>query len=291
MRRATWTVAVVGAGTMGHAIAGVVAREGFDVRLQDASADALLAAESQIAMLLNRSVVRGSTTQSQLTDTLARLELVGTIEEAVEGCHLVIEVVPEDEAVKRPAVEDIDRLAPAGAILATNTSAMSITQIASWTQRRDLVIGTHFFNPPDRMPLVEVVRGLTTSSDTVERTEWFCGQIGKETVVVADRPGFATSRLSVVLGNEAWHMLSEGVASPQEIDKAVRLALGFPMGPFELGDLIGLDVRLNVLRHLHATLGERFRPSPLLVDYVAAGYLGRKTGRGVYEYHDNGQPG
>jgi 3-hydroxybutyryl-CoA dehydrogenase len=198
---------------------------------------------------------------------------------------LVIEAVPEDVAIKRAVFEELDRHAPSNAILATNTSALSITLIASWTKRPDRVIGLHFFNPPDRMPLVEVVKGLTTAEKTIERSRRFCDRIGKETIVVADRPGFATSRLSAMIGNEAWYMFMEGVASPSEIDKAVKLALGFPMGPFELGDLVGLDVRLSVLRYLHTTLGERFRPCPLLVEYVDAGYLGRKTGRGIFEYH------
>ncbi len=198
---------------------------------------------------------------------------------------MVIEAVPEDPDIKRSVFNRLDAVAPPNAMLATNTSALSVTMIASWTERRDRVIGLHFFNPPDRMPLVEVVRGLTTAEKTVERARRFCRQIGKETIVVADRPGFATSRLSAAIGNEAWYMFMEGVATPEEIDKAVKLALGFPMGPFELGDLIGLDVRLSVLRYLHQTLGERYRPCPMLVEYVDAGYLGRKTGRGVYEYH------
>jgi 3-hydroxybutyryl-CoA dehydrogenase len=197
----------------------------------------------------------------------------------------VVEAVPEDAAIKKTVFEEMDRLAPPNAILASNTSALSITLIAGWTKRPGQVIGLHFFNPPDRMPLIEVVKGLTTAEKTIERARRFCGQLGKETIVVADRPGFATSRLSAMIGNEAWYMFMEGVASAEDIDKALKLALGFPMGPFELGDLVGLDVRLSVLQYLHKTLGERFRPCPLLVEYVEAGYLGRKTGRGMYQYH------
>jgi 3-hydroxybutyryl-CoA dehydrogenase len=284
MRAYDWPVAVVGAGTMGHGIAQVVAQHGFDVRLFDESSEALGAAKSGIELTLDKGLARGVVTRDEKEETLARIGLVGTLEEAVDGCRLVIEAVTEDPEVKRGVFERLDAALPPTTILASNTSALSITMIGSWTEHRERVIGLHFFNPPDRMPLVEVVRGLTTGEKTIERARRFCRQLGKETIVVADRPGFATSRLSATIGNEAWYMFMEGVASPEEIDKAVKLALGFPMGPFELGDLIGLDVRLSVLRYLHQTLGERYRPCPMLVEYVEAGYLGRKTGRGVYEY-------
>jgi 3-hydroxybutyryl-CoA dehydrogenase len=285
MKRPDWPVAVIGAGTMGHGIAQVTARHGFEVRLHDQSGDALDRGMSGIALTLDKALARGVVTPTQKEETLLRIQPIDHLEKAVDGCRFVIEAVPEDVAVKQAVFEELDRHAPSNAILATNTSALSITLIASWTERQDRVIGLHFFNPPDRMPLVEVVKGLTTAEKTIERAKRFCDQIGKETIVVADRPGFATSRLSALIGNEAWYMFMEGVASPSEIDKAVKLALGFPMGPFELGDLVGLDVRLSVLRYLHKTLGERFRPCPLLVEYVDAGYLGRKTGRGIFEYH------
>jgi 3-hydroxybutyryl-CoA dehydrogenase len=285
MRAADWPVAIVGAGTMGHGIAQVAATQGFEVRLYDESSEALGAAKSGIELTLDKGLARGVVTREQKEETLARIAFVDTLEEAVKGCRVVIEAVPEDPTIKRVVFERLDELVPATTILASNTSALSITKIGSWTQHRERVIGLHFFNPPDRMPLVEVVRGLTTGDKTVDRARRFCRQLGKETIVVADRPGFATSRLSATIGNEAWYMYMEGVASPEEIDKAVKLALGFPMGPFELGDLIGLDVRLSVLRYLHETLGERYRPCPMLVEYVEAGFLGRKTGRGVYEYH------
>jgi 3-hydroxybutyryl-CoA dehydrogenase len=279
-----WPVAVVGAGTMGHGIAQVAAQHGFEVRLYDENSEALGRAKSGIELSLDKGMARGVVSREEREETLARINLVDTLEEAVEGCRIVIEAVPEDADIKRAVFERLDALLPETTILASNTSALSLTMIGSWTRHRERVIGLHFFNPPDRMPLVEVVRGLTTGEKTIERARRFCRQLGKETIVVADRPGFATSRLSATIGNEAWYMLMEGVASPEEIDKAVKLALGFPMGPFELGDLIGLDVRLSVLRYLHQTLGERYRPCPLLVEYVEAGYLGRKTGRGVYEY-------
>jgi 3-hydroxybutyryl-CoA dehydrogenase len=270
---------------MGHGIALVAARHGFDVRLHDQSSDALERGMSGIELTLDKALARGVVTPTQKEETSLRIKPTDQVKEAVDACRFVIEAVPEDLTIKRKVFEELDRHAPSNAILATNTSALSITLIASWTERPDRIIGLHFFNPPDRMPLVEVVKGLTTGEKTIERAKRFCAQLGKETIVVTDRPGFATSRLSAMIGNEAWYMFMEGVASPSEIDKAVKLALGFPMGPFELGDLVGLDVRLSVLRYLHKTLGERFRPCPLLVEYVEAGYLGRKTGRGTFEYH------
>lgn len=279
-------VAVIGAGTMGHGIAQVLARGGYDARVFDADAEALGRAKSKIEASLDRGLTRGVVTREQREAALSRIAFAGTLEDALDGCRFVIEAVTEDTEVKRSVFEELDALAPAEAILASNTSALSITLIASWTRRPGQVLGLHFFNPPDRLPLVEIVRGVTTDDWTIDAARELCEGIDKEAIVVADRPGFATSRLSAAIGNEAWHMFTEGVASPEEIDTAVKLGLGHPMGPFELGDLIGLDTRLSVLRYLHQTLGERFRPAPLLVKYVEAGYLGRKTGRGVYEYRD-----
>lgn len=289
MKRAEGPVAVIGAGTMGHGIALVVARSGFDVRLHDTDPQALGWAKSRIELALDRSVARGTLSREQREDALERVRLVDDLGDALDDVRFAIESVTEDADAKRSAFVEMDRLAPEEAVLASNTSALSITMIGSWTRSPGRVLGLHFFNPPDRMPFVEIVRGVSTSERTIERARALCDRLDKETIVVADRPGFATSRLSASLGNEAWYMFMEGVASPAEIDKAVKLALGHPMGPFELGDLIGLDVRLSVLRYLHEELGERFRPCPLLVKYVEAGHLGRKTGRGVYEYHDGGQ--
>ena len=291
MKGSARPVAVIGAGTMGHGIGMVVARAGLDVRLHDADPQALVWAKSRIEYALGRSVARGNLSREQREGVLDRIRLVDDLGEALEGVAFAIESVTEDADVKRSAFVELDRLAPDDAVLASNTSALSITLIGSWTRSPERVVGLHFFNPPDRMPFVEIVRGVRTSERTIGSARALCDRLDKETIVVADRPGFATSRLSASLGNEAWYMFMEGVASPAEIDKAVKLALGHPMGPFELGDLIGLDVRLSVLRTLHEELGERFRPCPLLVKYVEAGHLGRKTGRGVYEYHDvNEQP-
>jgi 3-hydroxybutyryl-CoA dehydrogenase len=287
MKQKDWPAAVIGAGTMGHGIAQIAATQGFEVRLQDKDAGALQRAKSSIDLSLRKALARGVVTEERKEEILTRIYFTGELKEAVDGCRVVIEAVTEDPAVKKAVFEELVRFAPINALLATNTSALSITLIGSWTQQPHRVVGMHFFNPPDRMPLVEIVKGLATAEKSIERARRFCEELGKESVVVADRPGFATSRLSALIGNEAWYMYLEGIASPHEIDKAVKLGLGFPMGPFELGDLVGLDVRLAVLNYLHDRLGERFRPCPLLVEYVEAGYLGRKTGRGMYEYHSN----
>jgi 3-hydroxybutyryl-CoA dehydrogenase len=287
MKPSREVVAVVGAGTMGHGIAQVLAHRGFEVRLHDRAPEALERARSGIETSLEKAIARGTIDRHEMEEVLDRIHDEPDLAAAVTGCSFVIEAVPEDPEIKRTVFETIDGVVADDTILASNTSALSITSIGSWTRRPERVIGLHFFNPPDRMPLVEVVKGLVTSPSTVERGQDLCERLGKESIVVADRPGFATSRLSAIIGNEAWYMFMEGVAEPHEIDRAVKLALGFPMGPFELGDLIGLDVRLSVLRYLHQTLGERFRPCPLLIEYVEAGYLGRKTNRGAYEYHDD----
>ncbi len=279
-------MAVVGAGVMGRGIARVFAVAGHPVRLCDSDAAVVAAGLAEIRAGLARSVEAGRLAAGESETALDRIEPAPDVAAAVAGAGLVIEAIVEDMAAKRALFAAIDAAAPEGAILATNTSALSITEIAAATDRPDHVLGLHFFNPAHRMPLVEIVCGAATADAVAEEADRLCRSAGKETVRVADRPGFATSRLSVLLGNEALRMLEEGVASAPDIDKAARLGLGHPMGPLELGDLVGLDIRLGVLRHLHETLGERFRPAPLLERYVAEGRLGRKTGRGVYDYED-----
>ncbi len=207
-----------------------------------------------------------------------------SLEDAARGADLVIEAVPEKIELKVEIFGTLDRVAPQHAILASNTSSMSITEMAAATQRPAQVVGMHFFNPVHRMKLLELVRGLETSEQTLDAARAVGVRMGKECVVVRESPGFVTSRINAMIGNEAFYMLQEGVASANDIDKALKLGLNHPMGPFELVDLVGLDTRLSILKFLHRTLGEKFRPCPLIEQYVAAGRLGRKSGRGVYDY-------
>ncbi len=282
------SVAVIGVGTMGRGIARAFAGAGFDTRVCDRDADALAAGMARLDSDLERSESRGRLTADARRATMARIGTSTSLTEAVADVDLVVEAVPEDLDLKRRVFTDLARDAPATAILATNTSALSVASIASAIGTPERVLGLHFFNPVHRMELVEVVVALDTDPDVTRRAVGLCEAIGKTTIEVVDRAGFATSRINAMIGNEAFQMLMEGVATAEDIDTAMRLALHHPMGPFELVDLVGLDVRLAVLRRLHDSLGERFRPSPLLVELVEAGRLGRKTGRGVFRYDDDG---
>jgi 3-hydroxybutyryl-CoA dehydrogenase len=206
------------------------------------------------------------------------------IADALSGVDLVIEAAPERIDLKLSLMADIDRHAPDHAIIGTNTSALSITEMAGATKRPSRVAGMHFFNPVHRMKLIEIVKALESAPETLQVIEEVSKQMGKETVLVRESPGFITTRVNASIGNEAFYMLMEGVASPRDIDKALKLGLNHPMGPFELVDLVGLDTRLSILEYLHRSMGEKYRPCPLLAQYVKAGRLGRKVGRGVYEY-------
>jgi 3-hydroxybutyryl-CoA dehydrogenase len=198
----------------------------------------------------------------------------------------VIEAVPEQIELKLRVLREVEKHAPARAVIASNTSALSLTEMAAVLTHPARLGGMHFFNPVHRMKLVEIVRALETSAETLQVMEDVARRMGKETVLVRESPGFVTSRINAMIGNEAFYMLQEGVASARDIDKALKLGLNHPMGPFELVDLVGLDTRLSILRYLHQTLGEKFRPAPLLEKFVAEGRLGRKVGRGVFEYPD-----
>lgn len=277
-------ITVVGAGTMGHGIAQVAAMGGFGVKLVDVSRDVLEAAKGQVEKNLRKGVDLGKVDPSHLSDSLERIELCTELDEAAKDADLVIEAVPEELPLKRELFSRLDKLAPSRTILATNTSTLSPGEIGSATDRPGQVVGMHFFNPVHVMRLVEVVRSLATSDETLDVALNVAQEMGKETVVVDESPGFVTSRISAMVGNEAFYMLMEGVADAEDIDRAVKLGLNYPMGPLELADLVGLDVRLRNLEYLHRMLGEKFRPCPLLVKYVQAGRLGRKTGRGVYNY-------
>ena len=277
-------VAVLGAGIMGRGIAYVAALGGFNVRLQDTSDIALARAGGEIESTLAKGLAAGRVASEDAREARARIATVQGFDEAVRDADLVIEAVPEDIALKVETFAAMDRVAPPHAILASNTSSLSITEMAAATDRPTQVLGMHFFNPVHRMKLLEVVRALETSDATIAAAVEAGRAMGKECVVVRESPGFVTSRINALIGNEAFYMLQEGVASAEDIDKALKLGLNHPMGPFELVDLVGLDTRLSILRFLHRSLGEKFRPCPLMEQYVAAGRLGRKSGRGVYDY-------
>ena len=278
------TVAVLGAGLMGRGIAYVAALGGYATRLHDPARAALEKASGEIDALLERGVATGKVSDADAVAARNHLSIAGSLADAAGDADLVIEAVPEDIALKIATFAELDRLAPKHAILASNTSSLSITEMAAATARAPQVVGLHFFNPVHRMRLLEIVRALETSPATIAACEAAGARMGKECVVVRESPGFVTSRINALIGNEAFHMLQEGVASAEDIDRALRLGLNHPMGPFELVDLVGLDTRLAILRYLHRTLGEKFRPCPLMEQYVVAGRLGRKSGRGVFEY-------
>ena len=278
------TVAVIGSGLMGRGIAYCAAAGGFRTALHDVSAEALERARSRIRADLDEGVARGKLEPPEATAALERLSLEPELESAVRGADFVIEAVPEDIGLKLATFARLDALCAEDVVLASNTSALSVTEIAAGTRRPQRVLGMHFFNPVPKMKLVEIVRALDTSDAAIAATAEVARRMGKETVVVKESPGFITSRINAMIGNEAFLILQEGVATAADIDKAVKLGLNHPMGPFEMADLVGLDTRLAVLEFLHKSLGEKYRPAPLLVEHVKAGRLGRKVGRGVYDY-------
>lgn len=279
-------IVIVGSGTMGRGIAYVSAVGGFHVKLVDVNNEALSMAEKEINSIFAKGIERGKLSADQANEAKRRLTYESNLADAAKTADLVIEAVPEISDIKKSVFETIDAHAPESCYFATNTSTMSPTEIASYTKRPEKVIAMHFFNPVHKMPLVEIIRGLETADETAEVARKVAEGMGKETVVVNEFPGFVTSRISTLVGNEAFYMLQEGIGTPEEIDKAIKLGLNFPMGPFELVDLVGLDARLNNLKYLHEKLGEKYRPAPLLEQYVKAGRLGRKVGRGVYDYSD-----
>jgi 3-hydroxybutyryl-CoA dehydrogenase len=275
---------VVGSGAMGRGIAQVTASSGLRTRLNDVDQAQLKSAEHAIDHDLDVGVRRGKLDPAAKARALANLELTSDLATAAADADVVIEAVTEDLGVKAAVFAELDARAPEGCVLATNTSALSVTELAATTRRPDRVVGLHFFNPVPRMALVEIIRGLETAEEVINWSTDFVRKLGKEPVVVNEYPGFAVSRINAMIGNEAFYMLMEGVATARDIDTAMKLGLNHPMGPFELGDLVGWDVRLKVLEHLHRTLGDKFRPCPLLLKYVASGRLGRKSGRGVFDY-------
>jgi 3-hydroxybutyryl-CoA dehydrogenase len=277
-------IVVIGSGVMGRGIAYVCSLGGFSTTLVDIKASQLESAKNEINTIFEKGIQLKKITESEAANAQARLSYSNHLIQSVKEADMVIEAVPEIVEIKKSIFETIDSHASLECVFASNTSTMSPTEIGSYTKRPDKVMVMHFFNPVQKMKLVEMVRGLETSDETVEKVKLVAEKIGKETVTINEFPGFVTSRISALVGNEAFYMLQEGIGSPEEIDKAIKLGLNYPMGPFELGDLVGLDTRLNNLRYLHEKLGEKYRPAPLLEQYVKAGRLGRKTGRGVYDY-------
>ena len=283
------TIAVIGAGIMGRGIAHAAALGGYHTILEDLLPAALRKAETEIRSNLDKSVELNKVTAADADAAFRRLEYAGSVEEAAREADLVIEAVPEEMESKIEIFTLLDKISRPTTILASNTSSLSVTEIASVTYRAKRCLGMHFFNPVHKMKLLEIVRALETDEETLATGVEVGKRMGKEVVVIKESPGFITSRINAMIGNEAFYMLQEGIASAADIDKALKLGLNHPMGPFELVDLVGLDTRLSILEYLHKSLGDKYRPAPLLVQYVKAGRLGRKSGRGVYDYPETKQ--
>jgi 3-hydroxybutyryl-CoA dehydrogenase len=277
-------IAIIGSGTMGRGIAYVAALNGFSVVLNDIHPESLKQAENYIKDELVKSEERGYINKEDIERSMNNLTFSLDMKACVEDSDLVIEAVLEIMDVKIKVFKELDRLCRPNTILATNTSTMSPTEIGAQTSRPDKVIAMHFFNPVHKMKLIEIVKGLDTSEETMEFVKDIGKKMKKETVEVNEFPGFITSRMNCLIGNEAMNMLMEGVASAEDIDKAIKLGLNHPMGPLALADLVGLDTRLRNMEYLHQTLGEKYRPCPLLTKYVKAGKLGVKSGSGFFNY-------
>ncbi len=278
------TVLVLGAGTMGHGIAHVCAQAGCQVRLFDVKDELAQAGIAKIRGNLDKGVEKGKVTASDRDQTLARLSATSDLATASKDIDLCVEAVPESLELKAKVFSTVHQHAPAHAILASNTSSLSLTALAAASGRPARTIGLHFFNPVHIMKLLEIVLAEQTAPDVLETCRTFGEGIGKTTIVVKDSPGFATSRLGLVIGLEAMRMVESGVASAEDIDKAMELGYGHPMGPLKLTDLVGLDVRLAIAEHLHKEVGEQFRPPALLRRLVRAGKLGKKTREGFYRW-------
>src|SRR6478752_9032082 len=269
---------------MGRGIAQAAAVGGYHTILEDILPNALRRAETEIRENLDKAVELGKVAPKDADSAMRRLEYAGSVDEAARPADLVIEAVPEEIESKIEIFTILDKVCRPTTMLASNTSSLSLTEIASVTYRAKKIVGMHFFNPVHKMKLLEIVRALETDEDTLNAAVEVGKRMGKEVVVIKESPGFITSRINAMIGNEAFYMLEEGIASAADIDKALKLGLNHPMGPFEMVDLVGLDTRLHILEYLHKSLGEKFRPAPLLVQYVKEGRLGRKSGKGVFDY-------
>lgn len=279
---------VVGAGTMGHGIAQVLAQAGIETTLVDVKQDFVDKGLAKIKANLDAGVTKGKVT-ADARDAALDLLRGSVSREPLGDAQLVVEAIPEDMRLKRELFAEADARMPQGALLASNTSSLSITEIASSTKRPHDVVGLHFFNPVHIMKLLEIVRGALTSDETIARARALAQKLGKTVIVANDAPGFATSRLGVALGLEATRMVEEGVASCADIDTAMKLGYGHPMGPLALGDLVGLDVRLAIAESMHHELGPAFKPPRLLKRLVTMGHVGKKAGKGFYLYDDKGE--
>lgn len=279
-------ITIVGTGLMGTGIAHAFIVSGYHTSIVDINAQALEKAQANIANIIESGVKRGKISAYDGKAAMDRLHTTTNLKNAADGASLLLETVSENLALKKQIIEEAEPLLAPGAIIATNTSALSVTEIAPSSSSPEKVIGMHFFNPVHKMKLVEIVMGIATSKETLEKTRAYTDRIGKTSIVVNESPGLTTSRMSAMMGNEAMYMLQEGIASAEDIDTALRMGFNHPMGPLELGDLTGWDTRLSVLHYLHRTLGEKFRPCPLIIKMVAAGRVGQKVGHGVYKYND-----
>ena len=277
-------IAVLGAGTMGHGIAHAAIAGGYETRMYDVTDVAVNKGRGAIESIVKKGVELGKVPAGDADAMLERLIATSSLGEALQEAEFIIEAAPEKIDLKLSLFQQIEQLAPDSAVIASNTSALSITEMAGSLKNPSRVAGMHFFNPVHKMKLIEIVRALESAPATLEAVEEVSRAMGKETVLVRESPGFITTRVNASIGNEAFYMLMEGVASARDIDKALKLGLNHPMGPFELVDLVGLDTRLSILEYLHRSMGEKYRPCPLLAQYVKAGRLGRKVGRGVYDY-------
>lgn len=278
--------AVLGAGTMGNGIAQVCAQAGMEVVLFDVAEEPLTKGLANIDRMLAKGVERGKMEQADADAVRARVSGSTVLAEAVAGCDLVVEAVPEKLELKQSVFREVEASAPAHAILATNTSSLSIDRIAEALDKPERFLGLHFFNPVPIMKLLEIVVGAKTSDEVLDCARGLGERLKKDGIVVKDAPGFASSRLGLAIGLEAMRMVEEGVASAADIDTAMMRGYGFPMGPLKLTDLVGLDVRLGISEYLASTLGPRFEPPQLLRDMVAAGKLGKKSGQGFYNWSE-----